>query len=219
MDSAKFVYVPNGIDIGELKYASGPLPEQHAAILEGLRSRRRFIIGYAGAHGLANALPSLIRAGQLLHDDDVSVVLVGQGPEKDRLRALVKELRIDNVVFLPPVAKDSIPTLLASMDVLYIGLQNKSVFRFGISPNKLLDYMMAAKPIIQSIKAGNDMVSEAGCGISVPPEDPGAVARAVRNLMALDEGERKAMGIRGRTFVIENHDYQVLASRFIECLA
>jgi len=56
------------------------------------------------------------------------------------------------------------------MDILYIGLQRQSLFRFGISPNKLMDYMMAARPIVCAVDAGNDIVSEAGCGITIQPE-------------------------------------------------
>ena len=77
------------------------------------------------------------------------------------------------------------PSLLASMDVLLISLRRTPLFRFGISPNKLMDYMMAGRPIIQAIDAGNDMVSESGCGLTVPPEDPKAIANAVLQLMAL----------------------------------
>jgi glycosyltransferase involved in cell wall biosynthesis len=121
-------------------------------------------------------------------------------------------------VFLPPVSKPSIPALLASMDVCYIGLARKPVFRFGVSPNKLIDYMMAARPVIHAIEAGNDLVAESGCGISISPEDPAALAQAVRRLMACTPAEREAMGQRGRNYVMLHHDYRVLARRFLEAM-
>ena len=78
--------------------------------------------------------------------------------------------------------------------------------------------MMAGKPVLQAIEAGNDMVASAGCGISLPPENPLAIANAVRKLMQLDEDERTLMGRRGQEFVLANHDYRILASNFIDRL-
>lgn len=94
----------------------------------------------------------------------------------------------------------------------------KSFYRFSISPNKLMDYMMAAKPIIHAVEAANDLVKEAQCGLSVAPEDPAAVTQAVRELMAMSEENRMEMGLRGRKYVMENHDYRVLAHRFLESI-
>jgi glycosyltransferase involved in cell wall biosynthesis len=218
MHPCKFHYVPNGIDIDEWKSPSGRLPENHEHVLTGLRKEGRFIVGYAGAHGLANALHNLVEAAGLLESQPVVIVLVGQGPEKEKLEDLTRQRGLENAIFLPPVARSCIPRLLALMDVLYIGLQKMPLFRFGISPNKLMDYMMAGKPVLQAIEAGNDMVASAGCGISLPPENPLAIANAVRKLMQLDEDERTLMGRRGQEFVLANHDYRILASNFIDRL-
>lgn len=56
-------------------------------------------------------------------------------------------MKLDNVLFLDSILKKMVPAFLNKMDVLYIGLQNQKLFKFGISPNKLMDYMMASKPI------------------------------------------------------------------------
>jgi len=79
--------------------------------------------------------------------------------------------------------------------------------------------MMAGKPIIHAIDAGNDIVSENGCGISIPPEDPEAIAGAVIKLVNMTADERKDMGLKGRDYVIANHDYSVLAKRYLEASA
>ena len=127
-------------------------------------------------------------------------------------------LNLSNVKFLQPVNKHAMPALLAEADALVISLQRTPLFRFGISPNKLIDYMMAARPIIQAVEAGNDMVAESGCGISIPPEDPRATAGAVLQLMRLTAAERAVMGARGRQYAMVRHDYRVLAKDFIEAL-
>ncbi|MCL4562619.1 MAG: glycosyltransferase family 4 protein [Chloroflexi bacterium] len=218
LSDGKFVYIPNGIDVDGWKQGGKPLPEEHAQAIRQLHQQGRFLVGYAGAHGLANALSSLVDAGSLLQDEPVAFVLVGQGSEKANLQKMVSERGMTNVVFLPPVLKAAVPALLNEMDALYIGLKSESLFRFGVSPNKLLDYMMSAKPVLHSIEAGNDLVLESGCGVSVPAEDPAAIADAVRRLMQMTPGERKEMGLKGKAYVVQNHDYQYLARKFLDCV-
>ena len=87
------------------------------------------------------------------------------------------------------------------MDVLYIGLQKQSLFRFGISPNKMFDYMMAAKPIIQAIDAGNNLVREADCGIDVEPDNVSEISKAILALKSMSEEERRKLGENGKKFV------------------
>jgi glycosyltransferase involved in cell wall biosynthesis len=215
----KFHYVPNGVDASEWLRQDAPVPTEHLAACAALREQGRFIVGYAGSHGLANALDDLIDAADLLRNDPVAIVLVGHGPEKDRLRDRARDLGLQNVIFLPPVPKACIPLLLDGMDVLYLGWLLRDIYRFGISPNKILDYMMAARPIIHAVAAGNDPVAEADCGLSVPPQQPAAVADAVRRMVRLDGARLSAMGENGRRFVREHHDYRVLARRFLDCAA
>lgn len=159
-------------------------------------------------------LPSLVDAASFLHDSSASILIVGQGP-KERLENKARVAGERQIVFLPPVKKASIPTLLQMVDGLYIGLQRQPLYRFGVSPNKLMDYMMAGKPVIHAIEACNDMIAESGCGISILPEDPRAIGEAVMKLMAMEPEERMAMGLKGREYVLKHHDYRLLARRFL----
>lgn len=217
MIASKFVYIPNGIDVNGWG-ASEPIPELHDRLLRKKRLKGEFLVGYTGAHGLANALDTFIEAAHLLREQPITFVLVGQGPEQNRLREKAVALGLENVVLLPAIQKNSIPALLSEMDAFYIGLKSESLFRFGISPNKMMDYMMAGKPIINAIAAGNDPVAESGCGISVIPESPTATAEAILQLFKLGTREREAMGMKGREYVLKYHDYAQLAWRFIEVM-
>jgi glycosyltransferase involved in cell wall biosynthesis len=78
--------------------------------------------------------------------------------------------------------------------------------------------MMSAKPIIHAIDAGNDLVSESGCGISILPEDAGALAEAVQQLRCMTETDRHALGLNGRQYALAHHDYRVLAQQFLSIL-
>lgn len=81
-----------------------------------------------------------------------------------------------------------------------------------------MDYMMAGRPVVCAVEAGNDPVGEAGCGVTVPPGNPQAIADAVRRLASMPGSERDAMGERGRAYVLARHTYLVLAHRFIEAI-
>jgi len=90
-------------------------------------------------------------------------------------------------------------------------LKDSPVFRWGISPNKLYDYLCASRPVIYGVNAFNNPVEEAGAGITVAPESPEELAAAVIKLYNMSEQERKQMGINGRKYVEENHDFRNLA--------
>ena len=216
--SGKFAYVPNGIDAGEWESGVSELPEPHGAALREAARDGTLLVCYAGAHGLANALDSFLDAAKMYSGPPARFILVGGGPEKARLEARIRDEGISRALSLPAVPKAAVPALLARMDILYIGLQRQSLFRFGISPNKLIDYMMAGKPVVQAVEAGNDMTAQAGCGISVRPEDPGAIVQSVRDLAERSSAERQALGARGRAYVLANHEYKVLAERFLEAI-
>jgi glycosyltransferase involved in cell wall biosynthesis len=218
MDAHKFSHIPNGIDVAEWQRSTAPIPQEHCGALARLQREGRFLVGYAGSHGLANALSTLVDAAQLLQSQPVAFVLVGQGPEKDSLKKRAEQLGLTNMLFLPPVARETLPQLLAPMNALFIGWGRKPIYRFGISPNKLMDYMMAARPVIHATEAGNDPVLDCGCGISVAPEDPPAVARAVLRLMCLAPADRQAMGLRGKEYALTHHDYRVLGRQFLEIM-
>jgi glycosyltransferase involved in cell wall biosynthesis len=216
LDPKKFVYIPNGIDVDEWQSFNTQLPQEHKEIIERLKKEGKFLVGYTGSFGVANALDYFVKSAAYLKDLPVVLVIVGQGPEKEKLQRYVIENNLNNVIFLPSVPKSVIPNLLSRIDVLYKGSRKYHIYRYGVSPAKLMDYMMAGKPIIHAVEAGNDLVQESGCGISVPPEDPVAIAEAIKKLLTMSPIEREEMGRKGKEYVIKNHDYKILAKKFLE---
>jgi len=218
LDLRKLHIVPNGIALDDWQAPPQPLREDVVQALADARAAGRMVVGYAGSMGLPNALDTLLDAAALLRGVALQFVLVGDGHEKARLARRVANEGLGNLTLLPPVPKAQIPSLLGAVDVAYIGWQQVPIYRFGIAPNKLMDYMMAGVPVLHSVDAGNDPVAEARCGLTVSPEAPAAVAAGLRQLAALGAEERRAMGERGRQYVRAHHSYAVLAQRFIEAL-
>jgi glycosyltransferase involved in cell wall biosynthesis len=218
MSPEKYVYIPNGVDVTEWQVEPNAIPEQHKQPFSRLRAEGHFIVGYTGAHGLANVLDNFIDAACQLHEYPITFVLIGQGPEKERLMLKTQLRKQTNVIFLPPVERKAMPSILQEMDVLYIGLKGDPIFRFGVSPNKLMDYMMAGKPVIYAIQSGNNIVEDSGCGVSISPEKPAEIVKAVLHLMNLSTETRIQMGQKGQAYILAHHDYRILAKQFLDTL-
>ena len=226
LDLARLVIVPNGISPDDWPGASSGRPDNRPAAaaplradvqqaIDAARAAGGAVVGYAGSMGAPNALDTLLDAAALLRTAPLRFVLVGDGHLRERLASRIAAEGLDKVVLLPPVPKAQVPALLAQLDIAYIGWQRVPIYRFGIAPNKLMDYMMAGCAVLHSVEAGNDPVAEAGCGLSVAPGDAAAVAQGLAQLAALPVAERHAMGQRGRAFVLAHHSYPVLAQRFL----
>lgn len=221
LDLTKLVIVPNGIspDDWPAPGTAGPaLREDVAQALAAARAAGKTVVGYAGSMGRPNALDTLLDAARLA-DPALHFVLVGDGHERPRLAQRIATEALANMTLLPPIPKAQIPSFLQALDIAYIGWQRVPIYRFGIAPNKLMDYLMAGCVVLHSVEAGNDPVAEARCGLTVPPEDAQAVADGLRTLAALPPEDRAAMGERGRAFVQAEHTYPVLARRFLAAVS
>lgn len=213
MDAKKFTYVPNGVD--EDEWVSPPaLPHDVERRLNIIRQAGMPVVGYAGTYGLANALDDLLSAAKDLRGK-AEIVLIGNGPEREKLLLRIEKEALINVHMLPSVPKQAIPNLLKKFDIAFIGATANPLYRFGISPNKLMDYMFAGKPIVMAIDAGNDPVSESGCGISVPSGNVGKIVDAVFHLISLSSSELEHMGNAGHKFILRNQTYKQLARNFL----
>lgn len=200
----KITWIPNGID---LKAVSTPCPPRE--------NSSKFTVMYAGAHGLANGLDSILDAAAILQEqglsDTVLFRLIGDGPDKDRLVQRTCDEGLHTVRFEPYVPKSEIYPLLQEADALAITLKDAVLFkRFGVSPNKLYDYLASARPVLFGIDSFNNPVAESGGGITVPPEDPNAIAQAIIRLIELPPQKRWEMGLKGRQYVENYNDYAKL---------
>ena len=213
MEKEKFVYLPNGIELN-----SSPKAQLPKEILEQI-PKDKFIIAYSGTVGIANNLDYLVEVANLLRDkSDIFFIILGQGGEKARLQTKVDGLKLKNFLFLDPVSKEQVGSFLELIDVAFISLLPEKIFRFGVSPNKVFDYMYAKKPIIWAIEAGNNLVQEANCGVSVPLDKTGELKDTIVRLQGLSSQMLKKLGENGYNFVIKNHSYHELSKRLIKII-
>ena len=220
LDPRKFVHIPNGIPVSRLlTTTSGDLPPAVALRIEQERRRGRFLVGYAGGINVAMALETLLETARILARADMTFLLAGDGSQARTLQAQVTRSKIENFHLVGHIPKPSVQNFLSQMDALAIPFHRSPLYRFGVSPNKLFDYMFAGKPVVQASEASNDLVADAGCGFTVQPENPAALADALLRLIQLSPAERRCLGENGRRFVLCNHDYHILARRFIDALS
>jgi glycosyltransferase involved in cell wall biosynthesis len=213
----KFVHIPHGVVLGGAGTVQEvELPPPVAQRIADERGRGRFVIGFAGTINSSNNVETLVDAARLLAARDISFVIAGDGQRAAELRERAARYGLDNCHFVGHVPKPAIQRFLSGADALALSLYRSPLYRFGLSLNKVFDYMLAAKPILQASNTSNDYVRDADCGYTVAPEDPAAFVDAALRLRALAAVERGRLGENGRRYAIEHHDYRVLARRFLD---
>lgn len=202
--------VPMGVEPLALD-KSLPLPDDYAA--EHL-PRGKFIVCHAGTIGMTNALETLLEcAVSMQHRLDIYFLVVGEGDLKEDYVARYGDL--PNVGFAPAVPKDMIQSVLRKCDITYFSTHPSGVWKFGQSLNKLVDYMLAGKPVVASYSGYPSMINEAGSGVFVPAGDVSALCVEIERVAALSGEERAAMGEAGRRWIVENRSYDKLAMEYI----
>jgi glycosyltransferase involved in cell wall biosynthesis len=200
--------VPNGADprMFDPQAGASDLRREHG--LQG-----KFVVLYAGAHGLSNDLGALLEAARLLCErPEIAIVLVGDGKDKPALMEQAALQGLHNVRFLPPVAKIDMPRMLAAADACLAILKPIPLYA-TVYPNKVFDYMAAGKPVILAIDGViREVVEGAGAGVFVQPGDPQAMAQAIAGL-AQDPARARLMGLRGRQAVEARFDRAALAEK------
>ena len=214
----KYTFIPNGISLDDWK-DSKPLPKEHQDLFDKLHKENKFVVLYVGGHALSNNLDVLIEGASRTQDDEsVAYVLIGNGVEKARLMKKAQDDGLTSVFFLPPIDKKSIPTALANGDVLFICSAKSPLYRYGISMNKVYDYMMSAKPILYGIDARNNDVLDAQCGLSFSSDDLDTFAEQLYILKNSPKEELKKMGENGKKWVLQNSEYTILANKFLSLM-
>jgi len=204
-------WLPNGPNTEQFKVDI--TPEQAKAKYQ--IDPERICLMYTGAHGNANSLETIVEASRLLDKSNPHkflIILVGDGPEKNELIEQAKG--IECLEFRPPLPKQEIPQLLQAADGLIITLKDISLFRYGVSPNKLYDYYAVGKPVIAAVGgAVNQEVAENQLGFTAKPEDFQGLANAILKLADTAAEEREKMGKLGQALIDSTYSRTRVATK------
>jgi len=218
MARGKFLYVPNGFSKAAPPVASNILRSPLIDALEEYRRNGDFIFLYAGALGEPNAMHRFVDSLKFLSAERcryVKFVIVGKGEQAADLQQRCIEARYDFVKFFPQQDKSVIHAALDRVDAGFFVMHDLPIYRFGVSLNKLYDYMAASLPVVAGFHAFNDPVTDSACGIRVAPDDPEALAAAFETVASLQHDDLKRMGDAGRAYLERNFEYSVLAEKLI----
>lgn len=205
--------IPMGVDDVMLAEAEA-LPAGYA---EQYLPADKFIVAHAGTIGITNALDTLLDCAEALRDDpSVHFVVVGDGDLKAHYQQ--RYAHLPNLTFAPRVNKRQVQAVLSRCNLLYFSVHVSEVWRYGQSLNKVIDYMLAGKPVVASYTGYPSMINEADCGTYVPAGDVGALLAEVRRYAAMAPAEREAVGQRGREWILANRSYETLAQAYLKIL-
>jgi glycosyltransferase involved in cell wall biosynthesis len=197
-------------------------PQQQAAngaLRKTLGAEGRFLVCYAGTLGMAHGLETLLDAAARLRREDPNVMflLIGEGAEKERIKALAQSQGLDNVRFLDQQPRETIPAFISASDVCLVLLKKTDVFKTVI-PTKLLEFMSCARPVIVGVDGqARQIVEEAGAGIVIEPENADALAQAIQKLAA-NPALGVDLGNRGREYIVRNLSRRETAEKYIHIL-
>jgi len=208
----KIVHLPNGIDINNHEKALQTKFIAKEAVQYFREKKDSFIVTYTGAHGIANGLDTLLTTANLFKKEpQIQFLLVGDGPEKENLIQQATDMNLDNVTFLNRVEKNQVNHILKHSDICLFHLNKTPVFKYGISSNKLFDYMISGKPMIFAVETSSNFVEKSGNGISIEPENPSEMKKAILKLQSLNNKDLNEMGVNGIKYVNENHDLKKIS--------
>jgi glycosyltransferase involved in cell wall biosynthesis len=206
--------VPNGVDSAMFR------EEQNtSAFRENHHLVGKFVVVYAGAHGMSNDLGVLLESARQLAQkgSPVRIILLGDGKEKPALQAQAAQLGLENILFLPPLPKAAMAEVLAGADACLAILKPLDEYKTTY-PNKVFDYMAAGRPVVLAIDGViREVVQAAGCGVFASPGDPAALTEAIETL-AGDRDRCRRMGLAGRQYLVEHFDREKMAQTLLGLL-
>jgi glycosyltransferase involved in cell wall biosynthesis len=207
----RFEWLPTGVDVDESIIAE--LPDMVARQIP----KNKFIAAYTGALGKVNCVNEIVEAASYLNENDnIHFIILGNGPLKQAL--IEQAMGLDNVTFIEKIDKMYVQTFLSYCSVLLHPVMDKEIYKYGISPNKWIDYMLSGKPIIVSYSGHQSLINQANCGVFIPAQNPKLLSDEILKFSKMTELEISKMGIRGKIFVKRELNYEKLSNKYLNII-
>ena len=177
----------------------------------------RFNICYSGSISDGDKIDVILDGVVNTNDPNIVINVIGSGPLKDYFIDKYKEYK--NIVFLEPIPKKDMMQLLKNYDLLVMAWRDMQIYEYGISPNKMVDYLLAGKPIINAFNGYRDFLEEVGCGKYVDVNDPQAMADAILEYSHKDKNELMKIGEKGRQYALDNMNFNALSVKLLHFIS
>ena len=211
----KIIYIPHALDVDSFEKSLTNIPKE-LDVINQLKRDGKTIIGYLGAHGVADSLDTLIECCEILQqkkDNDLHFVMIGHGSEKNRLIEKATSLGLNNISFFQAIPKNQVPSAIKLFDIAIVSKKDSPLYKYGTSFIKTFDYMACGVPILWAVNSPDCPVLDAGCGLAIPPEQADKMAEAILLFSKMTIEERNEMGKRGFHYVKANHDCAIIGSK------
>ena len=212
----KIAIVENGV---ETTLFSPQSPASDQAVRQQLNAKGKFLVCYVGTMGMAHGLETLLDAAiQLQHENpDVLFLLVGEGAEKERIKALAGSRGLTNVRFLDQQPRERIPAFISASDACLVLLKKTDVFKTVI-PTKMLEFMSCSRPVILGVDGqARQIVEEAAAGLVIEPENAQVLVQAI-NQFAANSELGVLLGRKGREHILRHFSRDQTAEKYIQVL-
>lgn len=198
----KFVYMPMGFDSEVIKTKERNKSE-------------KFIVGYSGTIGRANKVDLILETAELLKGyNNIEFRLLGDGPLKEKFKSIYGHC--ENIVFYDKVKKKEVVNFLIDCDILVNPWEDNTIYKYGISPNKWIDYMQAAKPIIVPYNGYRNIIDEAQCGEFIETNNPELFAETILKYSKKTNIELENIGANGKKYLLSNLTYNILSKKYLK---
>lgn len=205
--------IPMGVDLADLSSTV----EVSADYMKAYLPEGKFVVAHAGTIGITNALDIFFECAEIMQENtDIHFLIIGEGDLKNRYQDMYGNL--PNLTFAPRVPKEKVSSVLSKCDLLYFSTHKSEVWRFGQSLNKVIDYMLASKPVVASYSGFPSMINESECGTYVPAGDVDALRKEIQRYGAMPKAEREKVGARGKKWIIEHRKYASLAKDYLRVM-
>jgi len=202
----KYHYIPNG-------YYSNGINKKKTIVKN---SHNESIFGYIGAMSNVYNLDLILDAAKVLQNENVNAkfILVGGGEDQERLKIKKHKLNLNHVEFIGNIPKNEVMSYLINFDIAIISLQSTPAYKYGVSANKMFEYMYAKKPILAIYDTDFDDVEDAECGITLRNPNTKQLVEKMKELIAMEEQALLEMGNKGYQYYLQHYTFDIIGKKY-----
>ena len=210
---SKVLYINNGINLAQFDYNREHFQVDDADLNDGLI----FKVVYVGSVRMVNNLSLLVDVAKKLRDDSIRLLIWGDGDDLEALQKKVQTEKLKNIIFKGRVDKRYIPYITSKADINILHSNTSPIWRFGLSLNKLFDYLAAGKPILVDFHGDHNPAVASQAAVESKSSESSDIAQAIELLASMDSRQRSVLGKNARKCA-ENYDFNILTKRLLDAV-